>query len=136
MQETIALFDAEAFAVFERLYDAKASPTDFATEAAKLKTRADYVGVVNLGMAEDRGDFELWDAEDSFTRQLLAFVNGVELEFPRLRPRIAAKLAKYRLSFKAGETADALAITDRSRLQKWNESAEAASRKAGDLLGL
>jgi hypothetical protein len=138
LQEAIALIDPEAFAAFEKVFDAKnADATAGATAArAKLKTRADYVAVVNLGMAEDRHDFELWDAPDSFTRQLLAFVGGVEVEFPKLRPRIAAKLAKHRLSFAAGEAAEAISITDRSRLQKWNESAEVALRKAGDLLSL
>jgi len=139
LQEAIALIDPEAFAAFEKLFEGRTADTatpsaSFAAARAKLKTHADYVGVVNLGMAEDRQDFELWDAPNSFTRQLLTFVGGVEIEFPKLRPRIAAKLAKHRLSFAAGEAADAIAITDRSRLQKWNESAEVAFRKAGDLL--
>ena len=135
LQEAIALIDPQAFATFTRLFDGAASEAEVARARAELKTRADYVAIINLGMAEDRDDFAIWDAGDSFTRKLFAFVGGVELEFPRLRPRIAAKLAKDRLWFKAGESAASIAITDRSRLQKWNESAGATLRAAGELLG-
>ena len=88
LQEAIALLDPAAFRVFERLFDANATPADYTAARASITPRADYVGIVNLGLAEDRQDFTIWDAGDSFTRQLLAFVSGVELELPRLRAAI------------------------------------------------
>ena len=132
LQETIQLLDPEIFAEFTTQFDAVGPREGMKTQ---LMPRVDYVAVVNLGMAEDRQDFDLWDDPTSFTRALLAFIGGVELEFPRMRPRIAAKLAKFRLSFSDGETAEQLAITDRSRLTAWNLKAESVLRSAGGLLG-
>jgi hypothetical protein len=133
LRDAIALIDPAAYETFKKLYAAKAAPTEF--EAARTATRVDYLAIVNLGTGEDRTDFRLWDGADAFTRRLLAFVGGREIEMPRLRPRVAALLAHHRLGFKAGEESEHIDLADRSRLEKWNVAAEAALRGAGDLLG-
>lgn len=130
LQESIVLLDPTMFEAFERT---TASGT--ITEKTYAKPRADYVVIVNLGFAEDRDDFELWDAPDAMTRRLLEYVGGIELEIPKIRPRIAAKLQKYWLSFKAGETSEHFSITDRGRLHRWNEAVEKTMRSAGERLG-
>lgn len=123
-QEVVALLDPDLAADFEA-----------GLEAPRAPARVDYVAVLNLGFAEDRTDFELWDAPDGITRRLLQYAGGVELELPRLRDRIAAKLQKHRLSFSAGEKSENISITDRGRLQRWNVTVETALRQAGDRLG-
>ena len=133
LRDAIALIDPVAYEGFKTLYTAKATPAEF--DAARTPTRVDYVAIVNLGLADDRTDFRLWDAPDAFTRRLLAFVGGREIEMPRLRPRVAALLACHRLGFAAGEHSEHIDLADRSRLEKWNVAAEAALRGAGDLLG-
>jgi hypothetical protein len=116
---------------------AKAHEIDAKFDAAMpKKTRADYVAVVNLGMmAENRRDFKNWDAPEAFTRRLLRFVGGIELEIPKLRATIASTLHDARKTFKAGETYEYFEMTDRGRLQKWNEAVEATLRSAGKRLG-
>jgi sigma54-dependent transcription regulator len=133
LRDAIALIDPTAFATFSRLSAAKASPAEFS--AAQKPARVDYLAIVNLGLAEDRNDFTLWDSPDSFTRKLLGFVGGQEIEIPRLRPRIAALLAKHRLTFTNGERTEHIDLADRMRLEKWNLSAEAAMRTSNELLG-
>jgi hypothetical protein len=96
--------------------------------------RADYVAAVNLGLAEERGDFELWDNGE--TRKAFFASGGIELEFPRLKPRIAAALQKYQLTFEGGKTSKHLGLADRSRLTKWLSDAEAALAPAADHLGI
>jgi hypothetical protein len=104
--------------------------------AAPKETRADYVAVVNLGMmAESRRDFRNWDAPEAFTRRLLKFVGGLEIEIPKLRVTIASTLHDARKTFKAGETFEYLELTDRGRLQKWNVAVDAALQSAGKRLG-
>jgi hypothetical protein len=75
-----------------------------------------------------------------FTKELLHFVDGAEVEIPLLRPKVAAALQLHGLSFKGGETSERLAITDRSRLQRWNAAVEATNpaqcRRAPWLLSL
>jgi len=129
LQESIALLDPAMVEAFDR------TTASGMSEKAFAKPRADYVVIVNLGFAEDRDDFELWDAPDATTRRLLEYVGGIELEIPKIRPRIAAKLQKYWLSFKAGETSEYFSITDRGRLHRWNEAVEKTMRSAGERLG-
>jgi hypothetical protein len=108
--------------------DGKFVPGTFATyDAAAGKDpappptnlRADYVAILNL-VSGERSDFEEWDAPGGFTKGLLHFVGGVEIEIPLLRPKVAAALQLHRLSFKGGENSECLAITDRSRRQRWS----------------
>jgi hypothetical protein len=127
LQESIVLLDQAMSKTFEGI---KAS-----VEKASTKPRVDYVAIVNLGFAEDRDDFELWDAPDAITRRLLQYVGGIELEIPKIRPRIAAKLQKYWLSFKAGEMSEHFSVTDRGRLHRWNEAVDKTLRSAGERLG-
>lgn len=135
LQDAIALFDGDAKRTFEALADMHANETKLASEKKKLKTNADYVAVVNLGAnAEDRDDFELWDSSD--TRKLVTFLGGSEIEFPRLRSRIAAKIARHRDRFVAASTAEYLKPADRSRLTQWIATSERALREAGALLAL
>lgn len=95
--------------------------------------RADYVAVVNMGLAEDRADFEIWDGGE--TRPKFLAAGGIEIEFPKLKPRIAAKLQKFQLTFEAGKASPELSIADRSRLAKWFADAEAAFAPAAGRLG-
>jgi hypothetical protein len=97
-------------------------------------SEADYVAVVNLGTAEERDDFSLWDSGE--TRKRLLASGGFEVEFPRLKPRIAAVLSKYKLTFEAGATSAHLELMDRSRLAKWIHLAETAIAPISDKLGL
>jgi hypothetical protein len=96
-------------------------------------TGADYVAVVNLGLAEERADFEIWDGGE--TRPKFLKAGGIEIEFPKLKPRIAAKLQKYQLTFEAGKTSQHLSLPDRSRLAKWFADAELAIAPASSRLG-
>jgi MinD-like ATPase involved in chromosome partitioning or flagellar assembly len=98
-------------------------------------TQADYVAILNMIFSAERSDFVEWDAPGGFTKGLLNFVGGTEIEIPLLRPRVAAQLQLHRLSFRAGETSEHLAITDRGRLQRWNEAVDKALRGAGEKLG-
>ena len=97
--------------------------------------RADYVGVVNLGAnAEDRSDFAIWDKGEIKRRFLKA--GGIEVEFPRLKPGILAKLqTSPKLTFAAGKTDGRLSVIDRSRLAIWCASAEASLEPAASRLG-
>jgi hypothetical protein len=97
-------------------------------------TDADYIAVVNIGTAEERDDFTLWDT--GTTRKRLLAAGGFEVEFPRLKPRIAAALSKYKLTFEAGRTSEHLELMDRSRLAKWISLAETAIAPVADKLGL
>ncbi len=94
----------------------------------------DYVAAVNFGTAEERSDFEIWDAGQ--TRRRLLEAGGLEIELPRLKPRIAAKLSKYRLTFEQGKTSSQLTLADRARLVRWAADAEAAIVPAAERLGL
>jgi hypothetical protein len=96
--------------------------------------RADYVAVVNMGLAEDRADFEIWDGGE--TKKKFLERGGVEVEFPRLKPRIVGKLQQDALTFEAGKTSRHLSLPDRSRLAKWFADAEAAIAPAAERLGL
>jgi hypothetical protein len=126
-QEAVSLIDPDAFAAYDAAAgkDPAPAPTDL---------RADYLAIVNL-VSGERSDFEEWDAPGGFTKGLLHFVGGVEVEIPLLRPKVAAALQLHRLSFKGGETSERLAITDRSRLQRWNAAVEATLRGVGERLG-
>lgn len=136
LQQVIALFDPTAHAKLIALSDAHADDATVAREKKKIRTNADYVAAVNIGAnAESREDFELWDDPASLTRKLLAFVGGVELEFPRLRSRIAAKIARHSVGFRQASTMDFLTPTDVSRLTRWLRDSETAFRSAGPLLG-
>ncbi len=59
LQEAIALLDPDAFGVFEKLFDAHASAAEFTAARATIQMFADYVGIVNPGLAKDRQDFIL-----------------------------------------------------------------------------
>jgi hypothetical protein len=133
LQETIALFDPERFATFRDRDQAGDPPKAGPTRA--VAARVDYVAAINLGLGEDRTDFELWDEPDAYTRRLFEFVGGVPVELPAMRPRIAALLQKHRLSFADGETSDRLSVTDRGRLQRWNAAVTQSLRGAGGRLG-
>jgi hypothetical protein len=124
-QEAVSLIDPDAFAAYDAAAGKDPAPTDL---------RADYVAIVNL-VSGERSDFEEWDAPGGFTKGLLHFVGGVEVEIPLLRPKVAAALQLHRLSFKDGETSERLAITDRSRLQRWNAAVEDTLRGVGQRLG-
>ena len=97
--------------------------------------RADYVAVVNLGAnAEDRSDFAIWDKGEIKRRFLKA--GGTEIEFPRLKPGILAKLqTSPKLTFAAGKTDGRLSVIDRSRLAIWCAAAEASLEPAASRLG-
>lgn len=107
---------------------------DLADAMALFGDRADYVAVVNMGLAEERADFELWD--EGQTRPQFLAAGGIEIEFPRLKPRIAAKLQKYQLTFEGAKTSRHLGLSDRSRLAKWFSDAETAFAPAADRLGI
>jgi hypothetical protein len=111
----------------ESIFDLRAAMDFFGAEA-------DYVAFVNLGTAEDRTDFKLWDGGKVRTR--LLEMGGIEVEFPRLKPRVASTLSKQKLTFAAGVKSEHLDITDRSRLAKWISLAEAAIVPAAGRLGL
>jgi hypothetical protein len=96
--------------------------------------RADYVAVVNLGLAEEREDFEIWDEGE--TKPKFLERGGIELEFPRLKPRIVAKLQRKGVTFEGGRALPELSFSDRSRLATWISSAELALVPAADRLGL
>lgn len=132
LQDTIALCDPDVVAAFDHA-DAMASP--LGTESVPTKARVDYVAMVNLGLAEDRTDFALWDAAHAYTRRLFTFAGGVQLQFPALRPRIAALLQQHRLSFIDAETSEYLTVTDRGRMQRWNAAVATSLRGAGERLG-
>jgi hypothetical protein len=131
-QEAVNLVDPEMFAAFN---------AETATKSPELaarpnqKSRADYVAIVNMIFSAERSDFEEWDAPGGFTKGLLQFVGGQEIEIPMLRPRIAALLQLHRLAFKAGETSEHLSITDRGRLLRWNEIVDKTLRGVGETLG-
>uniref|UniRef100_E6Q2S7 CobQ/CobB/MinD/ParA nucleotide binding domain-containing protein n=1 Tax=mine drainage metagenome TaxID=410659 RepID=E6Q2S7_9ZZZZ len=112
----------------------KASMFDLQDAIELIGKDADYVAVVNLGLAEDRFDFPLWDA--SSARARLKDMGGVEIEFPRLKPRIAALLDKEDLTFHAGLNSTELSTADKARLQKWIKEAEDAFLSAAAILGL
>lgn len=97
--------------------------------------RADYVAVVNLGAnAEDRSDFAIWDHGEIKKRFVLA--GGTEIEFPRLKPGILAKLQMSpKLTFAAGKGDGRLSVIDRSRLAIWYAAAEASLKPAQAYLG-
>ncbi len=124
----------DAIEMFDPLIHAAATQSASTVEP-RILARVDYVAMVNLGFAEDRTDFELWDAPDGFTRNLLHAAGGIELEIPKLRQRIAAKLQKYRLSFKQGEASEHFSVTDRGRLHRWNQEVEKVLSSAGERLG-
>ncbi len=95
---------------------------------------ADYVAAVNIGMAEERADFALWDQGE--TRRRFHDNGNVEIQFPRLKPRIAAILQKNRLTFEAGKKSSKLVLADRARLSRWTVEAETALVPAAERLGL
>ncbi|MGP6159749.1 MAG: hypothetical protein ACLPYS_20010 [Vulcanimicrobiaceae bacterium] len=95
---------------------------------------ADYVAVINLGMAEERADFALWDNGE--TRRKFHSNGNVEVVFPRLKPRVAAILAKEKLTFEQGKKTKALGPADRARLARWAHEAETALVPAAERLGL
>ena len=122
-QEVVHLMDPAAYAAHE------------SGSSEKVKTRADYVAMLNMIFSAERSDFVEWDAAGGFTKGLLNRVGGVEVEIPLLRPRIAAQLQLHRLSFRDGETSEHLTVTDRGRLQRWNEFVSQALRGVGERLG-
>jgi hypothetical protein len=131
-QEAVTMIDPDAWAQYDRLTATRAV-SELAEIPGKPKANADYVAIVN-NVAE-RAHFEEWDAPNGFSKGLLLFVGGVEVEVPALRPTIAATLQRHRLSFKAGETSEHLTITDRGRLQRWNDAVDKRLRSAGERLG-
>lgn len=112
----------------------KASLYDLQDAIALIGPEADYVAVVNLGLAEDRTDFGLWDG--STAKKQLGEVGGKEIVFPRLKPGVAALLDKHDLTFQAGMTHPELLTSDKMRLQKWLNEAEAALSSIAPVLGL
>jgi hypothetical protein len=106
---------------------------DLADAMAMFGERADYVAAVNMGLAEDRSDFEIWDTGE--TRPKFLAAGGVEIVFPRLKPRSVGKLQQRALTFAAGQTSPHLGIADRSRLAKWFADAQAAIAPAAERLG-
>jgi hypothetical protein len=97
-QEAMNLVDPDLFATFNAATATK--PPELAVRPTQ-KSRADYVAIVNMIFSAERSDFEEWDAPGGFTKRLLQFVGGLEIEIPMLRPRIAAMLQLHRLAFKA-----------------------------------
>lgn len=112
----------------------KATLYDLQDAIALVGDNADYVAVLNLGLAEDRSDFLLWDASEA--RAALRAVKGIEIEFPRLKPRIAAILDQSDLTFAGGLAAASLSTADKARLAKWLKDAETSVRSASSVLGL
>jgi hypothetical protein len=94
---------------------------------------ADIVAVVNEGFG-DHEDFTEW--RSSKTRVALLAGRGREIIFPRLEPRIAARIAWHRLRFCDAPTSELLAVLDRGRVHHWLRRATAAIREVGDCLGL
>jgi hypothetical protein len=107
---------------------------DLADAMELFGDRADYIAVVNMGLAEERADFEIWDEGE--TRPKFLAAGGIEVVFPKLKPRIAAKLQKYTLTFDGGKSSSHLILADRSRLSKWFSDAETAFALAADRLGI
>jgi hypothetical protein len=122
-QEVVNFVDPVAYAAHE------------SGSSEKVETRADYVAMLNMIFSAERSDFIEWDAAGGFTKGLLDRVGGTEIEIPLLRPRIAAQLQLHRLSFRDGETSEHLTVTDRGRLQRWNEFVSKALRGVGERLG-
>jgi len=133
LRKAIELFDPESVELFEKLGAVGKGGVKIASAIKTVALNADYVAIVNLGMAEDRSDFDLWD--ESEARRLLQFIGGTEFDFPRLRPRIAARIAQHSSSFGDAMKANYIKPTDKSRLATWLDQSEAALRKAGPLLG-
>lgn len=96
--------------------------------------RADYIGAVNLGFAEGREDFALWDEGE--TRPKFLAGGGIEIEFPKLKLRVLAKLQQAGLTFAAGLERCPLRPADRIRLRDFNREAPAALMGAAEWLGL
>jgi hypothetical protein len=134
LQEVIGLFDPENYALFSA-WDESSPMADHPPEAKP--SRFDIVAFVNMSFAEDRSDFQLWDASQpgGFTRRLMEFVGGVEIEIPKLRPRIQHLLQRYRLSYRGAETSPNLSVTDRGRIQRWNKSVNEVVTGVGERLG-
>ena len=93
----------------------------------------DILAVVNEGFG-DHEDFGDW--RSSKTRANLLAGRGREIIFPRLEPRIAARIAWHRLRFCDAPTSELLAVLDRGRVHQWLRRATASIHEVEDLLGL
>jgi hypothetical protein len=101
---------------------------------SEQKVLADYLAVLNIGQAEDLSDFEEWNESEAL--RMLESVRGRAITFPRLKPRIAAKLDKYNMLFEPGLTSEHISIADKARLQKWLSETRDAFASVGALVGL
>jgi hypothetical protein len=94
---------------------------------------ANILAVVNEGFG-DYEDFADW--RSSKTRAALLAGRGREIVFPRLEPRIAARIAWHRLRFFDAPMSERLGVLDRGRVHQWLRRATAAIHEVGDCLGL
>lgn len=93
----------------------------------------DVLAVVNEGFG-DADDFQDW--RESKTRSNLLAGRGREIVLPRLEPRIAARIARYRLRFMDAPNSEDVRVLDRGRAKTWLGKATVAISQAGDLLAL
>jgi len=94
---------------------------------------AGHLLVVNQDFGTNE-DFADWIA--SKTRANLLAAGSREIILATLPSGIAARIAKYRLTFHGAIKSDRLLIMDRGWVQRWLARATAAIDEAGDLLGI
>ena len=103
------------------------------------KQVADWVPSATLLLVRNEGfgerlDFRDWDASE--TRTSLLAAGAHEIVFPRLEPRIAARVAHHRLRFFDAPNSEQVAVMDRGRARTWLAAASQAILAAGDILGI
>jgi hypothetical protein len=94
---------------------------------------ADLLLVRNEAFGEPL-DFRDWDSSE--TRANLKCNGATEIVLPRLEPRIAARVAQYRLRFHDAPTSDKVHVMDQGRAYRWLEKARAAMSEASAILAL
>jgi len=104
-----------------------------ARQVAAWVPTATLLLVRNEGFGE-RTDFRDWDASE--TRRELLSSGAREIVFPRLEPRIAARVAHHRLRFHDAPVSEHVAVMDRGRARTWLAAATTAVLEAADILGL
>ncbi|TCB60158.1 hypothetical protein E0J20_09195 [Rhizobium leguminosarum bv. viciae] len=106
--------------------------------------KADHIAVVNKAWGTKDEDFPFWYGfEDSNgvkkggkAKSDLEAIGGKEIHFPALHPGIFAKLDAANLPFRQAVDSSDMTLTDRTRLNKFIENADAAFKSVGDKLGL
>ncbi|MBY3314742.1 nucleotide-binding protein [Rhizobium laguerreae] len=106
--------------------------------------RAQHVAVINTTWGKDEADFPFWygyDAADGTrkggkTKQEFEALGGKEIHFPALQPGNFAKADAAQMPFSQYVKLEDLTITERERVNKFNQKAREAFLEIANIIGL